>query len=109
MSVDPSRLPLSDTKISPAIPDRRRKPIAFRIHVPTVSASFRHGIKMVSSEGTLGDLLPSDSCRTLEALSALPLNQGRLVPGREFPSAPFEGMRWASSVTFASDRTSQAT
>ena len=45
----PSVEPLSETRISPSIPWSERSFLARLIQVPIVSASFRHGMSMVSS------------------------------------------------------------
>src|SRR6266699_3825580 len=50
-SCDPSVEPLSATNTSPWIPVRSRKLRPLRTQVATVSASLRHGIRMVSSSG----------------------------------------------------------
>src|SRR5260370_10554989 len=48
---EPSVLPLSATTTSPSMPLRARKPRALVMHEARVSASFKHGIKMVNSQG----------------------------------------------------------
>ena len=59
MRCDPSVLPLSATRISPEITVRLRKPEAFAMQVPIVSASLRHGISMVSSRARSEEAIPS--------------------------------------------------
>src|SRR5262245_42995021 len=46
---DPSLEPLSATSTSPAMPALRRNPRAFAMQAPTVAASLRQGIRIVSS------------------------------------------------------------
>src|SRR3981189_605880 len=46
---EPSSEPLSATSTSPAIPARSRKPRALAIQLPTVAASLRQGMRIVSS------------------------------------------------------------
>src|SRR5256885_14510229 len=50
MPCEPSVLPLSAISTSPAISLRRRKSLAFATHRATVSASLRHGMRIVSSQ-----------------------------------------------------------
>jgi len=49
IACDPSLLPLSATSTSPSTAARLRKSCALSMQRPAVSASFRHGIKIVSS------------------------------------------------------------
>src|SRR5271168_3922942 len=48
-STEPSLEPLSAIRISPATPERARNSLALPMQVAMVSASLRHGIRMVSS------------------------------------------------------------
>src|ERR1700756_1906171 len=50
-AADPSDEPLSAISTSPAIPARSRNDFAFATQMEIVSASLRHGIRMVSSSG----------------------------------------------------------
>jgi hypothetical protein len=51
MSGEPSVEPLSATRTSPAMPRSRRARWAAAMHVASVSASSRHGIRTVTSGG----------------------------------------------------------
>src|SRR5262249_27467208 len=48
-SCEPSVLPLSATMTSPLTPSRSRQARALATHVPTVRASFRHGMTTLTS------------------------------------------------------------
>src|ERR1041385_6616279 len=49
ISIEPSDEPLSATSTSPLQRFTRSQDLAFSIHVPSVSASFKHGIRIETS------------------------------------------------------------
>src|SRR4051794_10808603 len=75
MSWEPSVEPLSAMMISPTMPVRSRKAWALPIHRASVSASFRQGIRMVSS-------IASANVSPSAPLQPCAVNRGQVTMGR---------------------------